>query len=147
MYIKFKTSKVEGLFVKVPNEYKNFNIQQYSYAGTWLMETDSKNLNHWKESLPKGDYTVVGLLNNITTEEQTKCLIDTIHIEIAPSPSNDMGGDWDIGYVDYENLGEYAGWGGDAGCFRKAVDSFNSLINSLKIDTNLNWCIIIKKTK
>jgi len=73
--IEFKTSKVEALFVSVPEEFKNFVIQQYPVAGTYLMETDSKALNHWKVQLPKADYSILCRLNE-ASEEQAKSVVD-----------------------------------------------------------------------
>lgn len=74
---------------------------------------------------------VIGNISNLT-EEQCRDLVDTIFIEIPPSPSNDMDGDWDIGYVDYLNIGEceYAGWQSDSSVFRHAKESLQSLLIS-----------------
>lgn len=77
----------------------------------------------------KGKHTVIGKFSSLT-EEQCKELVESIFVEIPPSPSNDMSGDYDIAYVDYENIGEFAGWGGDAGCYRHAKSSLKSLLLS-----------------
>lgn len=61
-------------------------------------------------------------------------MVKTIYVEIPPAPSNDMCGSYDYVYVDYEQRGEYAGWGGDAG-----YHSFP--INSLKSLLDVNECI------
>jgi hypothetical protein len=78
------------------------------------------------------------ILNKFSELCEMECdeFVETIHIELMPSPANDMGGSWDTGYVDYENIGEYAGWQGDAGAFRKAKESFQSLLNSEGFDNN-----------
>lgn len=78
--------------------------------------------------LPKGNYEIVGKFSELT-EQQARDLVETISVEIPPSPSNDMSGDYDIAYVDYENPGEYAGWGGDANCYKHAKSSLKSLLN------------------
>lgn len=69
MIVKFNTKEVKGLFVKVPDAYKNFVVKQYSVAGTWVMETDSKELNHWKIQIPKGKYGIVGFFNSLKESE------------------------------------------------------------------------------
>jgi hypothetical protein len=38
---------------------------------------------------------IIGNILNLT-EDQCCELVNTIFIEIPPSPSNDMGGDWDM---------------------------------------------------
>lgn len=85
--------------------------------------------NYKKFDIPKGQYSIVGKFSELT-EDNFKELVETIFVEHAPSPSNDMSGGYDIQFVDYENLGEYAGWNGDAGCYQKAKDSFISLLKS-----------------
>lgn len=85
--------------------------------------------NYKRFNLPKGNFTIVGKFSELT-EEKFAELVDTIFVEHAPSPSNDMSGGYDIQYVDYINPGEFAGWNGDAGCYRKAKDSFISLLKS-----------------
>jgi hypothetical protein len=56
----------ELYYINVPNQYKNFKIVTYNRAGTYIMETDSKQLNHWKEKLPKGyTYEIIGFVNDI----------------------------------------------------------------------------------
>lgn len=66
--VEFKTKDREGLFVSIPYRYKNFKIEQYSRAGTYLMETDSTGLNHWKINIPRGNYEVVGRSNELEPE-------------------------------------------------------------------------------
>jgi hypothetical protein len=85
--------------------------------------------NYKRFDIPKNQYNIVGKFSELT-EDQFRELVETIFLEIAPSPSNDMSGGFDIQYVDYENRGEYAGWNGDAGCYKKAKDSFISLLKS-----------------
>ena len=58
--------------MNVPERFKNFMIKNYVYAGTWLMETDSKELNHWKEILPNGyKYEILGFVNDVIVGEIT----------------------------------------------------------------------------
>jgi len=63
--VEFKTKDREGLFVSIPYRYKNFKIEQYSRAGTYLMETE---LNHWKIKIPKGNYKYIGRSNELNPE-------------------------------------------------------------------------------
>lgn len=53
-------------FITVPEQYKNFRIVNYGFAGKWLMETDSKELNHWKTPLPNGyNYEILGFSRDV----------------------------------------------------------------------------------
>jgi len=69
MVVNFNTKDVKGLFVKVPDNYKNFIIKQYAYAGTWVMELDSEELNHWKINIPKGNYKIIGFSSSLSDGE------------------------------------------------------------------------------
>lgn len=73
MQVKINIPDEELYFLDVPVEYKNFVIKNYGYAGLWLMETDSKGLNHWKVGLPnKGKgYRVLGFVNDVIIGEIT----------------------------------------------------------------------------
>jgi hypothetical protein len=33
--------------------------------GSWVMETDSKGLNHWKINIPQGKYNIIGFSNSL----------------------------------------------------------------------------------
>lgn len=70
----FKTSKAELLFVALPKEYDKYTIQRYPMSGDWIMELNSKGLNHWKVNIPRG-YTILGKLSTIS-EEVAKGLVD-----------------------------------------------------------------------
>jgi len=63
-------SKEDLEFVEVPSIYKNFKIIQYTYSGTYLMETDTKGLNKWKINLPKGNYKILGFASDILKEKE-----------------------------------------------------------------------------
>lgn len=141
--IQFTTNGVTVLAVRVPYIVKHFKIYRYTMAGDWLGDAYPNELNAWKSKLPKGNWKLHCVTDNIT-EEQAKVLVDTIPIEIAPSPCNDFSGDCDYGYIDYENKGEYAGWNGDAGYFRKAISSFQSLLRSHGIDPKEKRVLLIK---
>jgi hypothetical protein len=65
---KFKIGKIEGLFIPVPYMYKNFEVVQYNTAGTYIMETDSNELNHWKINIPRGNYEIIGRSNELAPE-------------------------------------------------------------------------------
>jgi hypothetical protein len=68
--ILLEIDEKELYFMNVPERFKNFVIKNYGYAGLWLMETDSKELNHWKDSLPKGyKYEILGFTNDVIVGE------------------------------------------------------------------------------
>ena len=66
--VDFKLGNNKGIFVAIPYSFKNFIIKQYPISVTYLMETDSKELNHWKSKLPKGNYKYIGRSNEISPE-------------------------------------------------------------------------------
>ena len=66
--VEFKTKDRQGLFIPIPYMYKNFKIKQYSRAGTYVMETDSNGLNHWKINIPRGNYEIIGRSNELEPE-------------------------------------------------------------------------------
>ena len=74
MVVDFKTKTLKGLFVKVPDGFKHFIIQQYSRAGTWIMGTDSKDLNHWKVNIPKGKYNILGFSHKLKEHDVKEIL-------------------------------------------------------------------------
>lgn len=92
---------------------------------------------------PPGTYRFL-FTTTTATEEDARKVVETIHIEEGPSPGNDFAGGWDTGYVDYENRGEFAGYQGDAGVFRKAIESLHSLLRSKGLDDKNNFAIIEK---
>ena len=57
--------KSKLLQVLVPENIKKCEIVNYGYAGTWLMESNSKDLNAWKIKLPNGKYEVIGRVNDV----------------------------------------------------------------------------------
>lgn len=59
--------KSQILQVLVPDNIQNFEIVNYGYAGTWLMESNSKDLNAWKMKLPNGKYEVIGRVNDVVS--------------------------------------------------------------------------------
>lgn len=125
----FKTTK--GSFLAVtgfPEDAKKFCI-----VGNHL-RWKSNLLKFWWDLvvLPPGQWEIIGWSGELN-EEQMKGIVESIHIELAPNPYNDFQGGYDIGYVDYENPGEYAGWQGDAGAFSKIEQSFSSLLQSNNI--------------
>ena len=70
MNIQIEVDEKELYYINVPMGMKNFKIVNYGYAGSWLMETDSKELNHWKDSLPFGyKYEVLGFVNDVIIGE------------------------------------------------------------------------------
>jgi hypothetical protein len=69
MKVQIEIPEDELYFVNVPIEFKNFEIKNYGYAGMWLMETDSKDLNHWKINLPIKKYEILGFVNDVILGE------------------------------------------------------------------------------
>ena len=69
MKIQIEIPEEKLYFLNVPEEYKNFEIKNYGYAGIWLMETNSKELNHWKINLPINNYVILGFVNDIIIGE------------------------------------------------------------------------------
>lgn len=100
-----------------------------------------------KKILPPGKFSIV-CMKGEETEDIARGIVETTHIEMAPSPGNDWQGDWSTGFVDYENRGEFpgedhAGWQGSAGSFRKPLQSLASLYKSLDIYDKIG--VILKK--
>lgn len=57
-------------YLDVPEQIKNFTVVYYGYAGVWLMETDSTELNSWKVRLPNNSrYEVLGFIKNVIVGE------------------------------------------------------------------------------
>jgi hypothetical protein len=82
----------------------------------------------------------VEMLQDISEEDAVKEGIENVFVEIPPMPSNDFDGDWRYDWKDYLNIGEHAGWNGDAGSFMSPKDSFESLWNSINgKDETKNW--------
>jgi len=50
--------------IEVPDDANLFRIVNYTVAGTYVVQTDSKELNAWKQKLPKGSYTILGTIRN-----------------------------------------------------------------------------------
>ncbi len=78
-------------------------------------------------------------VQDISEEDARAEGLERIHVEYPPSPSNDFQGDWSVGFKDYKNIGEYAGWGGDAGAFSCPLKSFMSLWNSINESRGFGW--------
>lgn len=72
---EINVSSNEIFKVEVPNEYSKFKIEQYGYAGTWIMETESKELNHWKVKIPNGKYIILDKI-----EVKKKCFLNLLKI-------------------------------------------------------------------
>lgn len=78
--------------VVVPEEYKNFVIKNYGFAGYWLMETDSKELNHWKVFLSKGNGSYSFLfISSQATEEDAKKVVEWTSIQEMDLDGNLIG--------------------------------------------------------
>lgn len=66
--VEFKIGKSKGLFVSVPYQYKNFKVENYHVSVPYLLELDSKQLNSWKTTLPRGIYKYIGLSHQVSLE-------------------------------------------------------------------------------
>ncbi len=108
----------------------------------WIEGFDSEeelNYHSFGFSVLENDDNIIykGKTSEIPEEVAKEC-VAKIHVELAPSPYNDWCGGFDYAYVDYKNIGEYAGWQGDAGCYRKATESIQSACDK-------PYCTIYKK--
>ena len=120
--IKEVTGKVKLLVVTVPRDSFDFNIIHEGTRVAYFMPI------YKRIDIPKGKYTVLGKLSDLK-DHVCKELVETIPVEIRPTPSNDMCGGYDYAYVDYEQRGEFAGWGGDAGSYAYPNHSLKSLLS------------------
>jgi hypothetical protein len=66
--VYFEIGRNKGIFVAIPYSFKNFIIEQYPVSGTYLMEADSEELNHWKIKIPEGNYKYIGRSNELSAE-------------------------------------------------------------------------------
>ena len=65
MKVCLDVEESEIISINVPEEYSNFVIKQYGRSGTWIMETDSVGLNHWKANIPRGNYEILGFTKDV----------------------------------------------------------------------------------
>lgn len=63
------------LQIIVPDHIQKFEIVNYGYAGTWLIESNSKELNAWKTQLPNGKYEIIGRIKDVVVDSELE--IDT----------------------------------------------------------------------
>lgn len=63
--IHIKVKEKNLFFLDVPVEYKNFVVANYGFAGAYLMENESKGLNHWKIKIPSARYEVLGFVKDV----------------------------------------------------------------------------------
>lgn len=123
------------LLNEVSEKAKNVKLHT-DVVGSWIIGYDVI------KSIPPGNWQLLGITPLI--EEQAARVVERIHVEIAPNPANDMGGSYDYAYVDYERRGDYAGWGGDAGAYRKAIESFHSLLTDNGVDVSKRWAVLFE---
>jgi len=126
---EIKTSNGTWLVIPISSEATNFIINNIGCLRCTIMHGTLEENGPLLNTIDKylGDYEIVSKLSEITKEQAEK-IVETIHVEIPPHPSNDYCGDWDIAYVDYLMRGEFAGFNGDAGCFRNPIDSLHTLL-------------------
>ena len=110
------------LLIENSLNYKTFKIVSYFTAGVYLMEMDTKSLNHYKWSLPKGEYEIVGTTPTLT-ELQANDLVEYFELESV--------------YKNYnpKSIDDY--WK-----FNTALESFYSLLEANNIDTTKNYCLL-----
>ena len=76
MKLQIEIPKNKLLFVTVPELYNEFEIVNYEYAGTWLMENNSKKLNAWKIKIPNGKYEIIGRIKDVIIENLSEIETD-----------------------------------------------------------------------
>lgn len=65
MKITIDIKKDNLLQLLVPDDIENFEIINYGYAGTWIMEKNSKK---WKKKLPNGNYEILGRIKDVIVD-------------------------------------------------------------------------------
>lgn len=65
MKLKIDIPKNKLLQILVPEDMRKFEIVNYGFAGTYLMESDSKKLNAWKIKLPNNKYEIIGRIKDV----------------------------------------------------------------------------------
>lgn len=53
------------LQITVPDDIEDFDIINYGYAGTWIIEKNAKKLNAWKQKIPNGNYEILGRIKDV----------------------------------------------------------------------------------
>lgn len=98
----------------------------------------SINIDNLSKAIFDNKLIYVGRTTKIS-EDIAKLIVETVQVEIVPSPSNDMQGDYDYCYKDYKDTSEceWVGFGSNANGFKNGKDSFQSL-------SDLEYCIITK---
>ncbi len=73
MKVTIEIDEKEIVLITVPEKYKNFRIAYYGFAGVYIVETDGKGLNNWKQFISKeGAYEVLGFTKDVIIGEQMK---------------------------------------------------------------------------
>ncbi len=68
MELKINVPKNKILQVLVPDHIEKCEIVNYGYAGIWLIESSSKELNAWKTKLPNGRYEIIGRVKDVVID-------------------------------------------------------------------------------
>ncbi len=138
------------LAVFPPDDAYNFRIEKaegvsiFRYNYNYSETDEFKGWDIQNYVLPPGSWSILGTAKDGVPEFECEGLVEKIHVEEAPSPGNDWSGGYHYAYVYYMSRGEYAGWQGYAGAFRKAKQSFSSLLHSCGCGVG-RWVILIKK--
>jgi hypothetical protein len=69
MIVKIDIPKNNLFQILVPDDIEKFEIVNYGFAGTWIMEKDSKNLNAWKQKIPNGKYEIIGRIKDVIIDD------------------------------------------------------------------------------
>lgn len=76
MKVQIEIPKKQLMFVNVPDSIEKFEIVNYGYAGTWLMESNSKELNAWKIKIPDGKYQIIGRIKDVVIDNNIENLTE-----------------------------------------------------------------------
>jgi len=77
MKLQIEIPKKELMFVLVPESVRKCKVVNYGYAGVYLMESDSKELNVWKMKLPNGKYEPIGRIEDVVFGIENLCEVET----------------------------------------------------------------------
>jgi hypothetical protein len=59
------------LQITVPDDIEDFDIINYGYVGTWIIEKNAKKLNAWKQKIP--NYEILGRIKDVTDGTICSC--------------------------------------------------------------------------
>ena len=65
MIVKIDIPKNNLFQILVPDDIEKFEIVNYGFAGTWIIEKNAKKLNAWKQKIPNGNYEILGRIKDV----------------------------------------------------------------------------------